>query len=629
MTAGESRSAAALIADAIEAASRQDVPRIIVCLKAAASVEPALAMTAIRMAEIALQTSGAHEAHRWLARARSIEPGDPALPVVLGQAFLAEARQALRDGAIEVAGERLRKGLALDPADPGALLDLAAALPPDGAGTVLRRSLASRIWSSPFVNLGNIAKGEGRLTSAIGAYRQAIALAPAEPRGWNNLATTLRDTAEVPAALIGYRRALAASPMAAMTESNLLQCLQFDPSIGDEALAAAHRAWAARHAKGLEEEDRRPFVNSREPDRRLSIGYVSPDLGLHPVGFFLFPVLAAHDRARVSVACYATRDLGDGLTEAIRDASDAWIDASRMDDAALAHRIREDRIDILVDLSGHTAHHRLQMFARRPAPVQATWLGYFDGTGLPQIDCMLTDAWEVPADRRDRFVEEVVALPAGRFAYHPPSYAPAPAQRGAGDAINFGCFNNLGKLSEDTIALWARLLASTPGARLLLKWASLDDAGVRSSIAARFKRYGITGDRLILRGATPHAAMLAEYGDVDVALDPFPFSGCLTTVEALWMGVPVVTRAGSRPVSRQSAAILWRLDLHDLVAADDDAYIAVARRLALDGSYRARLRDELRERMRTSTLLDGRAVAASVEEAYRLMWRRYVTPDVR
>lgn len=625
MLAGRPTSAEALIAYAVERASIQDVRSMIGALRAAAAVEPSWSMTALRMAEIDLQTRGGEAARRWLTRSDALDPFSPAAPIVRHGLLLAEARAARAAGDRDRTAVRLRAALTLVPGDSDVLLDLAAfAEPPAAAVVLLQRSLASRAWAGPLVNLGNLEKGANRLTAAIRRYRQAIAYEPAHAIAWNNLATTCRDCAALPAALLGYRRALAADPTMAGTESNLLQALQFDPTIGDLQLAVAHRQWAEHHAPKISGA-RKAFANPRDPNRPLSIGYVSADLGRHPVGFFLLPVIEAHDPRRVRTICYATRDLDDEVSRAIRTACDAWVDSNGLSDDSLAARIRADGIDILVDLSGHTAHHRLLVFARRPAPVQATWLGYFDTTGLDAIDYLLTDRWEVPDDRRARFAEEVVPLAAGRFAYRPPAYAPAPASPPSLGAkrVTFGSFNNLGKVTEPVIRLWSRILAAIDGSRLLLKWSSLEDPGVAASIARRFAAYGIARDRLDLRGGSPHDVMLAEYGDIDIALDPFPFSGCLTTVEALWMGVPVVTLEGGRPVARQSAAILSRLDLRDLVARDDESYVRRAVTLATDIDLRATLRTGLRRRMSESTLLDGRAVAASLEDAYRDMWRRW------
>ena len=619
MAVDSTPSAESLIEAAIEAVARQDVPRIIASLHAAAAVAPASSATAIRMVELDLQAGDARYARRWLQRAAALEPESPALPIVVSQLLRTEARVTAEQDR-EQATRSLAAALVLTPDDADAQLEFAAALDPPRAAVFLGRALAVRQWAGPLINLGNIDKDASRITLAFRRYRMAIALEPAHAFAWNNLATAQRDAAEVPAALIGYARALAVAPQAAATESNLLQCLQFDEAIDDLALSRRHRAWGRRHAPLAPVQ---PFPNRRDPDRRLSIGYVSADLGRHPVGYFLLPALEAHDRSQVKVVCYATRDRGDDLTASLRAASDLWVDASRLGDADLVRRVRNDEIDILVDLSGHTAHNRLLVFGARPAPVQATWLGYFDTCGLDQIGYLLTDSWEVPPEQRGRFIEEVVALPAGRFAYRPPSYAPAPLSRNPGSRVTFGSFNNLAKLSDATIDVWSQILAATPDSRLLLKWSSLADSGIAASMQRRFASRGIGARRLILRGASPHAAMLAEYGEVDIALDPFPFSGCLTTVEALWMGVPVVTLVGRRPVSRQSAAILWRLGLADFVADDISAYIRTALALADDTERRRRLRQSLRARMEGSTLLDGRALAASLEDAYRRMWERW------
>jgi predicted O-linked N-acetylglucosamine transferase (SPINDLY family) len=607
-----------LLAFALERVAAGDPRTGMAAIHAAAIVAPDRPMTAARMAEIVLQTRGGEAALAWLRRLDALASGTEAASLIQARILLSQARAAAASREPDRAARLFRSALVHAPSDYAALLDLAGLVAPPPAAALLHRSLAVRRWAGPCINLGNLDKSADRSTAAVGWYRRALAEDPVHPFAWNNLATTWRDRAELPAALGCYRRALACDPGAAATESNLLQALQFDPRIDDAALALAHRRWAERHAPRATLSPPRQCARMK----RLTIGYVSPDLGRHPVGFFLLPVLVAHDRRLVRVTCYATRDMGDEVTLALRGAADTWVDASAMDDDALARRIRADAIDVLVDLSGHTAHHRLALFARRAAPVQATWLGYFDTTGLDAFDMLLTDAWEVPPGAERRFSEPVIRMAAGRFAYEPPAYAPAPVPPPSlpRDHVVFGCFNNLGKLTDDVVRLWSRLLATTPRSMLLLKWASLADAGVAASITRRFARHGLDPVRLILRGASPHAAMLAEYGDVDIALDPFPFSGCLTTVEALWMGVPVVTLAGRRPVSRQSAAVLWRLGLEDLVGADEDDYVRIAGALAQDTTRRATLRLTLRERMRIS-ICNGRAVAADLETAYRAALR--------
>ena len=622
MLSGQPPAAEVLIAHAIERASVGDVRAMIAALHAAAAVEPAWSMTAIRIAEIELQMRGGAAARRWLARSDTLDPRSTVTPIVRQRVLVTEAREAQRAGNADLTAMRLRQALALAAGDGDALLDLAVHTgDPAVAKHLLRRSLATRLSAGPLVNLGNIEKSANRLTLAVGRYRQALALEPSQAMAWNNLATTHRDAASLTVALNAYRRALACDPSAAATESNLLQALQFDPSIDDAQLAAAHRRWGLRHAAGLSQ-SRRPFANRVDPDRRLSVGYVSADLGRHPVGFFLLPIIEAHDEDQVISTCYATRYLADQVSDALRSACDIWIDARRLDDEGLAERIRADGIDILVDLSGHTAHHRLLAFARRPAPIQATWLGYFDTCGLEAIDYLITDVWEVPDERRQRFIEEVVTLPAGRFTYRPPAYAPEPAAPPslATGRITFGSFNNLGKVTDGVIALWSRVLAAVDGSRLVLKWPSLADPGVAASITERFAGEGIPSDRLVLRSGSPHGLMLAEYGDVDIALDPFPFNGHTTTCDAVWLGLPVVMLQGEMYASRFGSSVLAPVGLEGLIARSPEQYQEIAVELAGDLNRLRALRQELRPRMAASILMDYPGFARKVEASYRQMW---------
>lgn len=296
-----------------------------------------------------------------------------------------------------------------------------------------------------------------------------------------------------------------------------------------------------------------------------------------------------------------------------------------MSDADLAAQIRADGIDILVDLSGHTAGNRLTVFGRKPAPVQAAWLGYFNTTGVGAIDYVLMDAATVPEGGERWFTEEVVRLPEGRFCYAPPDYAPpvAPLPARARGHVTFGSFNNMAKVTPAVIELWAAVLQAVPGARLILKWKSLADAAECDRLRQAFAAHAIAPERLELRGPTPHREMLTEYGDVDIALDPFPFCGGLTSCEALWMGVPIVTLPGSRPVSRQTLGFLNQLDASELAAPSAARYVAIAAELAGDLDRLATLRADLRARMAGSSLCDGARFTRGLEAAYRTMWRRW------
>ena len=410
--------------------------------------------------------------------------------------------------------------------------------------------------------------------------------------------------------------------------SNLLVCMNYLPDADPAPLYTEHLSYAARYAAPLSDEIG-VHQNTREPERRLRIGYVSADLRRHPTGYFLESVLAAHDPGQVEISCYSDTSTGDEITARLKASCSHWHDCAGLDDATLASRIRDDGIDILVDLSGHTAGNRLLVFARKPAPVQVAWLGYFNTTGLDSIDYGLWDSITVPAGSERWFSEKVVRLPHSRFCYTPPEYAPAVApppllEKGY---VTYGCFNNLAKLTPEVITLWAGLLQRVPGAHLILKWGSFKDTGVQRRYREMFQQHGIDPARIDLRGASPHGEMLAEYGDMDIALDPFPFSGGLTSCEALWMGVPVVTLAGELPVSRQTMGFLTLVGLSDLAATDLEQYLAIASELGRDTARLQNLRLSLRHTMQASPLCDAVTFTRNLEAAYRSMWRTWCAKE--
>ncbi|HEX4095113.1 MAG TPA: hypothetical protein VHX64_00220, partial [Caulobacteraceae bacterium] len=391
------------------------------------------------------------------------------------------------------------------------------------------------------------------------------------------------------------------------------------PAITAAAITDAHRQWGLRQEAraGV----RQPHANRADPDRPLRIGYVSGDFCVHPVGYFLAQVLEAHDRSTVQAICYANGTRIDDMTRRLQAAASGWREIAGLDDAQAEALIRADGIDILVDLSGHTARNRLALAGRRPAPVQASWLGYVASTGLPAIDYLITDLDTVPMGSEALFTETLVRLPHGRFCYAPPA-APTPTASAA-RPITFGSFNDLLKINDQVISTWAKVLQAAPGSQLRLKWSALDDAGVRERVLRAFAGHGIEAERIELSGHSPHAAMLAEYGEIDVALDPFPFCGGLTTCEAMWMGVPVVTWPGDRPASRQSLAMLKVLGLSELAASSEDDYVSIAAGLARDPARLQALKGGLRERMSASPLCRGELFTPTLEAAFRGMWRRW------
>jgi protein O-GlcNAc transferase len=472
-----------------------------------------------------------------------------------------------------------------------------------------------------WTNLAIALQTAGRLDEAVEAYEQASARLPEVAQFQLNLAVALLDQGRTDEAVARSRRAVALEPGLVAAHSNLLLQLTYQAGHSPADLLAAHRAWDRAHGEPLKP-PAAAHATDCDPERRLRIGYVSGDLHAHPVGYLLANVLPAHDKGEVEVFCYTDVLTEDAVTAGLKAAADHWRDITGQDDEALAARVREDRIDILVDLAGHTSRNRLLAFARRPAPVQVSWLGYPGSTGFSAIDYLVMDAATAPAGAEAWCAEALVRLPHGRFCYAPPQAAPAVAQRPPGPVV-FGSFNHLAKINAEVVALWARVLHAVPDSRLVLKWKSFDGAVARDRLTAAFAAEGVDPDRLELRGASPHADMLAEYGDIDIALDPFPYGGGMTSAEALWMGVPVVTWPLDRIVSRQTFAFLTELDLTDLAATSADDYVRIASVLAAEPARRADLRRTLRGRMQASPLTDGARFTPGLEATYRQMWRRW------
>jgi protein O-GlcNAc transferase len=354
---------------------------------------------------------------------------------------------------------------------------------------------------------------------------------------------------------------------------------------------------------------------------------VSCDFRRHSVFYFIEPLLAQHDRRQVEVFCYSDVLTADEQTERIKRAADVWRDVAPLDDAQLAERVREDRIDVLVDLMGHARGGRLLAFARRPAPVQMTYLGYPNTTGVDAIGYRLTDEWVDPTGAADGWhTEKLVRLAHGFLCYRPDPDAPdvseSPALRNG--FVTFGSFNNLAKVSVATMRLWGRILRDVPGSRLLLKYRSLGDEPTCAIVRQRMAQADVPVDRVDMVGPEPdHRTHLASYARVDVALDPFPYNGATTTCEALWMGAGVVTLAGIVHAGRVGVSILTRAGLGELVATDENAYFGIATNLARDIDQLARMRRQMRDRVSGSPLRDEPALARDVEAAYRKMWMEW------
>lgn len=482
-------------------------------------------------------------------------------------------------------------------------------------------------WRS---NLGSLQYEQLQLDEAISNLQKAIALDPDFDRAYSALGGALVFAGRVEEAGAAFGKALELKPDRADVESWALLSMHYGLGENAPMLFDKHLAWSRRHARGLPRATTHRGVG-QDADRRLNIGYVSPDFMQHPVASFIEPVLAAHDRGEFRVFCYSSGGREDDTTRRLRGHCDHWRDISGVSDMDAADRIRADGIDILVDLTGHAGGGRLLLFAWKPAPVQITWLGYPNTTGIPEMDYRLTDAVADPKGETERFhTEKLIRLPDGFLCYGPPREAPEPGDvpQVAAGHVTFGCFNNLAKVTPAMVALWAGILEAQPGARLVLKAYGLASETARHALREQFARHRIAAGRVdLLPPEDSFAGHLAKYREIDIGLDVFPYNGTTTTCEALWMGVPVVTLAGTTHVSRTGASILGSAGLSACIARTPEQYVQIALQLAGDTDGRRALRAVMRERLRASPLLDAAQFTRRLESAYRAAWvERLRTP---
>lgn len=470
---------------------------------------------------------------------------------------------------------------------------------------------------------GLVLKAQGELQAAADAFRQAILLQPDYAAAYNNLGIVLKDLGEVETAIAQFDQALVLQPAYADCFSNRLFCLTHAPAISPAALLQAHRDFATRFEVPLKQTWQRHH-NSPQPARPLHIGFVSADFRAHSVAHFLLPLLPAlAQQPSVVVHAYASNALSDEVTLQMRNHIAHWHEVSALSDQALAAQIRADGIDILIDLSGHTAGNRLLTFARKPAPVQASWLGYLNTTGLEAMDYYLADAALLPPGQYDaQFSEQLVQLPVNA-AFIPFELAPAVNALPAASqgVITFGCFNRPGKITQTTVALWARLMQAVPASRMVLGGMAGDDS--HQHVQQWFAEAGISADRLTFHARTEMQAYLQQYHEVDICLDTFPSSGVTTTAHGLWMGVPTLCLAGDRLASRGAMALMQHLQLDLWIAADQDAFVQQGVQLCQDLVSLAELRSGLRTQFARSSLANPEALARALVQAFQQMWQQW------
>ena len=566
----------------------------------AISLAPEEARFRASLASLYLSMGRLRAAMKCGEQACRLAPGDPPIAAILGQVCLA-------------AGRHLRTIELLDPwrnSDPVRVRQpLAQAYALEG-----RRLMATHQYSQ-----------------GAWAYENAMELGDTRAAVLSNLGIAYGLCGEYARSVQCFRKAIEAQPAFLPARSNLLLALQYSAALPPEDVAAEHRrqgqAWehAATDASPQPSRTRVP-VRGRT-GRILRIGYVSSDFRRHPVSRFIEPILLQHDRMKFETFCYYSAPFADAVTRRLQRAAGHWRTIAQMDDREAARLIRADRCDILIDLNGHTHGNRLGVFALRPAPVQATYLGYPGTTGLASIQYRITDATCDPSGITDRLhTEKLVRLEGCFLCYRPSPGSPRP-ERLPSDVtghFTFGCFNHHPKLSPETIALWAEILRQARETRLLLKSRSLSDAGVADATRGLFRMHGVALERLELRGyVASERAHLATYKEVDLALDPFPYNGTTTTCEALWMGTPVVSLEGAVQVSRVGASLLRAAGLEGLVAASETDYLRTAVMLASDGERIRRMRTGLREQMARSALCDATGFTRRLEAALRRMWETY------
>jgi protein O-GlcNAc transferase len=565
-----------------------------------------------------------HELGRFVEAAQCFEevlahrPGNAAAHRSLGHAYRAQGRLADARHQYEAA-------LELSPRDAEVYLNLGVVAQALGDRGVAIQCYRNALTIDPqraiaHSNLGAVLREQGELTAAIEHLTRAIQQDPGCAEAYSNLGSALMAQGRHREAEECHRKAAELRPEDPTLHSNLLAGLAYDEQYDGAQILAEHRWWEERHACVV---PRMTPGGRCATDHCLRIGYVSPDFRRHAVAAFLAPVVAAHDRNRFEVVAYSNTLQIDATTHRLQGLCDRWHDITALDDDRAAALVAADEIDVLVDLTGHLARNRLGIFARRPAPVQVTYLGYHTTTGLATVDYRLTDGYTDPPGNERFFVERLYRLRGGWLCFQPPAEAPMVAElplRASGRPT-FGSFNNLAKVAPGVVALWSQVLTAVPNARLLLKNLSLRDAGTRALVHERFDAYGVAPERVELIGWTETAAdHFGVYHRVDVCLDTFPYNGGTTTCEALWMGVPVVSLAGERSAGRFGASILARVGLSNLVADDGDGFVAAAVALVRDPERLAALRQDLRPRMAASSLCRPEPFTRSLEEAYLAMF---------
>lgn len=480
---------------------------------------------------------------------------------------------------------------------------------------------SSKNDSEALTNLGNLVKQDGDFSQSEQLYRDGLKHNPGSVVLHKNLSNLLGMTLRNEDAISELKHCVTLAPTNPYHYSDLLFAQQYSNELSLQDHKKASKDWGKRFGQTTDIQPLRARPADHKPIR---IGLLSGSFRQHPVGFLGLPGLEALDRSKFSIFCYANQIDSDSFTHRFRALSKRWRPVAHLSDEELAATVREDNIDILIEMSGHAAGHRLPVVARRLAPVQVKWVGgQFNTLGIDSIDYFLSDLIETPKPHDDAFVEYVYRMPNVYACYEPPKNTPdvSPLPALQAKHLTFGSLNKTNKLTRETIALWSKCLLAIPNSRLLLKGEVFGHLPTAEYAKKLFSERGINAERIETRGFTPHPDLLSTYDDIDIALDPVPYSGCLTTCEALWMGVPVLTMSGTTFAGRHSASFLTAVSLGDWVVENEEAYIDVLRARSSNLGSLSELRQSLRQRVRNSPLCDTTRFGADLGSALREMWR--------
>jgi protein O-GlcNAc transferase len=595
-----------------------------------ASWSPETAEVWNRLGAICFETNRFQESLEYLQRAKDLDPRDPVFHSNYGGVLLSINR-------FEDASVCFARAAALKPQEPdyhyylGYSHELCHRL--DKALTAYHKALdLKKDWPELLCRIGHLHYRRHELGATIRAMQRAVELKPDYAEAYETLGLAVLGQGRPDEAFKYLLKAWRYVPESSRTHSNVIACQNYSMNFSSADILAHGRHWDKLHAQPPAVKRRR-LANEPDPERRIRVGYLSPDFYTHPVSYFFESLLKGHDPEHIDVFCYADVAVPDRTTDRLKRLAPRWTPVNRMTDTGVMEQIIEDRIDILVDLSGHTKGHRLHVFAMKPAPIQVSYLGYPNTTGLSAMDYRLTDdIADPPGVTDDDYTEMLIRLPEGFLCYTPPETAPQPSGPPClkNGFVTFGSFNNTAKVNDDVVRTWALILTVVPHSRIMMKFRTLVCLETRRRYLHIFGEYGIEKERVIFVDHIPTLEdHLALYGHIDIALDPFPYNGTTTTCEAMWQGAPIVTLTGHSHAGRVGASLLNQIGLGEMAASDIEEYLAMAVLLAGDEERLIAFRKGLRERMSSSSLCDAPRFTRTVENTYRLIWRHWCATGPR